>query len=72
MGEVSLIFWTYGLAARYILGRNPKSEFSVGQVALSGLFSGLAAGTYLTPVEYIKCRLQAESTPRVYTSAFDC
>jgi len=60
------------MASRYILGGNPKSEFSLGQVALSGLFSGLAVGTYLTPVEYIKCRLQAESTSRLYTSAFDC
>jgi len=72
MGENSVIFWSYGIAARFISSGNPKSELSRAQVGVAGLFSGLAVGTYLTPVEYVKCRLQAKSTSGLYTSAFHC
>jgi len=34
--------------------------------------SGITVGTWLTPVEYVKCRLQARHTAGMYTSAFDC
>jgi len=40
MGERSVCFWSYGVAARYILGWNAKSELSLAHVAFSGLFSG--------------------------------
>jgi len=72
MGENSVIFWSYGIAARFISGGHTKNELSLAQVGISGLFSGLAVGIYLTPVEYIKCRLQAKSTSGMYTSSFDC
>merc|ERR1719233_442589 len=72
MGENSVIFWSYGLAIRFITGGNTENKLSLDQVALSGLFCGFAAGTYLTPVEYVKCRLQAKHTSGMYTSAFDC
>jgi len=72
MGENSVIFWSYGIAARFISGENTKNDLSLSQVGIAGLFSGVAVGTYLTPVEYIKCRLQAKSTSGMYTSTFDC
>jgi len=72
MGENSVIFWSYGSAARFIGGGKPKNELSLTQVTVAGLFSGFAVGTYLTPVEYIKCRMQAMPTAMMYTSAFDC
>jgi len=49
-----------------------QEKLSQTEVAIAGLFSGFAVGTYLTPVEYVKCRLQSQSTSMMYTSAFDC
>jgi len=34
--------------------------------------AGFAVGTWLTPVEYVKCRLQAQHTAGMYNSAFHC
>lgn len=53
-------------------GDKPKSELPLTQIGLSGFLGGVAVGTYLTPVEYVKCRLQAHHTSEMYTSAFDC
>jgi len=72
MGENSVIFWSYGTAVRCMWGDKSKSELSLSQIGLSGLLGGLAVGTYLTPVEYVKCRLQSQQTSEMYTSAFDC
>lgn len=53
-------------------GVTPKSELSLTQIALSAFMAGFPIGTYLTPLEYIKCRLQAQHTSGMYISSFDC
>jgi len=72
MAENSIIFWSYGVAARYIGGGKPKSELSCAQIGISAFLAGFAVGTWLTPVEYVKCRLQAKHTAGMYNSAFHC
>lgn len=72
MGENSVIFWSYGTCLRFMWGAKPKNELSISQIALSSFLAGFAVGTYVTPVEYVKCRLQAQHTSGMYTSAFDC
>lgn len=72
VAENSIAFWSYGLAARYIGGGKSKSELSITQLGAAAFVSGIAVGTWLTPVEYVKCRLQARHTAGMYTSAFDC
>jgi len=72
MAENSIIFWSYGLAGRYIGGGKPKSELSLTQIGASAFVAGFAVGTWLTPVEYVKCRLQARHTAGMYNSAFHC
>jgi len=72
MAENSIIFWSYGLAARYIGNGKSKSELSITQIGASAFLAGIAVGTWLTPVEYVKCRLQAQHTAGMYNSAFHC
>jgi len=72
MGENSVIFWSYGTCLRCMWGSKPKNELSIPQFGLSAFLAGFAVGTYVTPVEYVKCRLQAQHTSGMYTSAFDC
>lgn len=73
MAENSIIFWSYGLTARLLLNGKPKTELSLSEIGFSGLVSGFAVGTWLCPVEYVKCRLQVQLSAGVYyTSAFDC
>jgi len=72
MGANSVIFWSYGICIRCMWGVTPKSELSLTQIALSAFMAGSTVGTYLTPVEYIKCRLQAQHTSGMYISSYDC
>jgi len=73
MAENSIIFWSYGLTARLLSNGKPKSELSLSQIGFSGFVSGFAVGTWLCPVEYVKCRLQVQlSAGGPYASAFDC
>jgi len=72
MGENSIAFWTYGAAARFIGNGKPKSEMSLSQIGVSGFLAGIAIGTWLTPVEFIKCQMQDMKTSRKYFSALNC
>jgi len=72
MGENSVIFWSYSTCTRCMWGEKSKSELTLPQITLSAFLAGFVVGTYLTPVEYVKCRLQAQHTSGMYNSAFDC
>lgn len=73
MAENSIIFWSYGLAARCVLNGKPKHELSLSEIGFCGGVSGFAVGTWLCPVEYVKCRVQVQlSTGLMYNSTFHC
>ena len=42
------------------------------EIGLCGAFSGIGIGIVLTPVEFVKCQMQAQHTARHYKSTFDC
>ena len=42
------------------------------EIGCCGAFSGIGIGIVLTPVEFVKCQMQAQHTARHYKSTFDC
>lgn len=72
MAENSIVFFGYSGAGRLLFPKTPKHMYSPSQVALASAISGVAVACWLTPVEYVKCRLQAKHTSKMYNSAFDC
>ena len=42
------------------------------EIGLCGAFSGIGIGIVLTPVEFVKCQMQAQHTARHYKSTYDC
>eukprot|EP00467_Chlorarachnion_reptans_P006225 CAMPEP_0114498664 /NCGR_PEP_ID=MMETSP0109-20121206/6994_1 /TAXON_ID=29199 /ORGANISM="Chlorarachnion reptans, Strain CCCM449" /LENGTH=270 /DNA_ID=CAMNT_0001676159 /DNA_START=68 /DNA_END=880 /DNA_ORIENTATION=- len=69
MLESSLMFWSYGSAARLLGG---KDNLSLGGITFCGAVSGIPLSLWLTPVEYLKCRLQAAHTTSLYKGIGDC
>jgi len=45
---------------------------SLTQIGVCGFLAGIAIGTWLTPVEYIKCQMQDMKASRKYPSALNC
>jgi len=69
MLESSLMFWGYGAAARLLGGKN---NLSLSGITLCGAISGIPMAIWLTPVEFLKCRLQASHTAKLYDGIYGC
>lgn len=55
--------------ARWLGG---KENLGLGGITLCGGFSGIGVSLWLTPVEYLKCRLQASHTAKLYSGIMSC
>eukprot|EP00049_Salpingoeca_infusionum_P022467 m.6927 g.6927 ORF g.6927 m.6927 type:complete len:299 (-) comp5206_c0_seq1:256-1152(-) len=74
MAENSVLFSSFGGASRFLSANTSISEGTY-QHLFGGAFAGLCVAHVLTPVELIKCKMQAqnvEGAARVYNSSFDC
>lgn len=70
MAENAVIFTMYGETCR-LLEENFESLNPVWKSAIGGALSGFGVAHVLTPVEFVKCRMQAGDTSRLYRSPFD-
>ncbi|GAB5369083.1 hypothetical protein AAMO2058_001374800 [Amorphochlora amoebiformis] len=70
MLETSLMFWAYGSSARILFGG--KDNLTLSQITLCGALTGFPIASWLTPVEYLKCRLQAAHTAKLYSGIGGC
>ncbi|ETO22745.1 hypothetical protein RFI_14450 [Reticulomyxa filosa] len=73
--ENLIMFWLYGMSERKLEQWNvatygeDKGDLSMWQVGLSGAFSGIGVGLWLTPVELIKCRMQIQNDLNIQSKA---
>ena len=70
--ENLIIFWLFGVAERRLLSMNNKSHLSIFEIGLAGSFSGIGTGLWLTPVEYVKCQMQAPNAPGLNWCCYLC
>ena len=70
--EYLTTFWMFGAAERYIQSYTNKQKLSMFEIGCCGAFSGIGIGLVLTPVEFVKCQMQATHTAKHYKNTFDC
>ena len=62
----------FGAAERYMQHMTHKKDLSMFEIGICGAFSGIGIGTVLTPIEFVKCQMQAPHTTHQYKSTLDC
>eukprot|EP01083_Nonionella_stella_P129832 393963_1 len=70
--EYFTTFWMFGAAERYFKSHSNKKELSMFEIGCCGAFSGIGISGVLTPIEFVKCQMQAEHTAKYYKSTMDC
>jgi len=70
--EYFTTFWMFGAAERYFKSMTNKHELNMVEIGFCGAFSGIGIGLVLTPVEFVKCQMQAQHTARHYKSTMHC
>jgi len=76
MAEISCLMTSYGFAKRYMGERSGGAELPMWKKSLAGGFAGISTALVLTPVEFVKCRMQVQHTAAYngpqYRSSVDC
>merc|ERR1719356_802716 len=49
-----------------------KQQLNMFEIGCCGAFSGIGIGLVLTPVEFVKCQMQAHHTAKHYRNTMDC
>ena len=73
IGENIIFFWCYGASERYLKKMWDTDRLSTLQLAVAGGLTGIGVSMWMTPVEFIKCQMQAPNTAKQYDySTFKC
>merc|ERR1719300_2362168 len=70
--EYFTTFWMFGFAERYMKWTLHKQQLNMFEIGCCGAFSGIGIGLVLTPVEFVKCQMQAPHTAKHYRNTMDC
>ena len=61
--ENLIVFWLYGSSERFLKKHVTHNQpLSVWQIAICATTVGMGTSLWLTPVEYVKCQMQAPHT----------
>ena len=72
--ENLIVFWLFGSSERFFKKSFTSNQpLSPWQISVCAAIAGTGTATWLTPVEYIKCQMQAPDTAMMYqNSTFKC
>jgi len=72
MAENAIIFLTYAKAKRMMERAQGDQQTPILNSTVAGFCSGIGVSFWLTPVELVKVRLQAEATQHLYKGPLSC
>lgn len=73
MAENAIVFGIYSKSKRWLAGsESTPAQSPLWHTAAAGFVAGVGVAFWLTPVEFVKVRLQSPETSHLYRNSVDC